>query len=130
MRQEKSVAAIDFERFGLSIARAKCVVIPRPHRHDELEMMVIERGEMTYLFGGTRIVVPAGRLAVHWAAVPHQTIEITEDCSYSLSLKLPLSMLLNSEVPSDFVQEVLHGKHFIDEKQNDPSLEDTVTPIL
>jgi AraC-like DNA-binding protein len=72
------------------------------------------------LFGGQRVVVPQDCLAVHWAAVPHQTIEIADNSSYSLSLKLPLSMLLNSKVPPSFVQDILHGKHFMDEPRTEP----------
>jgi AraC family transcriptional regulator, melibiose operon regulatory protein len=44
------------------------------HHHDDVEFNLVLRGRLDYVFGGRRIAVPAGRLAVFWAATPHRLL--------------------------------------------------------
>lgn len=59
-----------FGRFGIRIFDP--VVMTKPHWHGHVEANLAIGFEMTYDVDGTEIVVPADRLVVFWAGVPHQ----------------------------------------------------------
>jgi len=63
--------------------------MPRPHRHNEIEMTVLEVGTVDYLFGGRMLRIPAGHLCVRWAAIPHQSLGF-DPGGMQYSLKIPL----------------------------------------
>lgn len=48
--------------------------MPLAHRHDDIEVNLVVAGSLGYLFGGTPVTVPAGHLAVFWAATPHRLV--------------------------------------------------------
>ncbi|MFC0674610.1 helix-turn-helix domain-containing protein [Brachybacterium hainanense] len=41
------------------------------HRHNDVEINVVVRGELHYLFAGRHLVVREGQIAAFWAAQPH-----------------------------------------------------------
>lgn len=49
--------------------------MPRPDRHNEVEMNFLTSRSLSYLLGGRRTTVESDRLAVFWAAIPHQIVE-------------------------------------------------------
>ena len=49
--------------------------MPRFDRHNEIELNLLESGRLVYLMGGRKVAVPAGRLTVFWAGVPHQILD-------------------------------------------------------
>lgn len=83
----------------------------RPDRHNEIELNLLKRGTLTYLFGGERVTVSHGGLHAFWATIPHQIIEFTGDPDYYV-VTLPLAWLLQCRLPSKFVDRLLHG-HFL-----------------
>jgi len=82
------------------------------HRHDDLEVNVVLAGRLEYLFGGTRVVVPAGSTALFWAATPHRLVpaapgEAAGATSDVCWVHLPLAAVLRWSLPERFVADVL-----------------------
>lgn len=77
-----------------------------PHRHDDLEVNLVLRGRLEYLFGGDRLTVGAGQVAVFWAATPHHLLagpDQTEGCW----LHLPLGTALGWNLTDSDVARLL-----------------------
>jgi AraC-like DNA-binding protein len=126
----------DFEPYGFTCVRWEASIINRPDRHNEIELNFLETGQVTYLLFGQTVVVPAGRLAVFWAGIPHNTIHFEGLTEYFVST-IPLVWFLQWRLPEHFTHLIMHG-HLIMEP--DPSraaadatlfrnwLEDVATP--
>ncbi len=63
-----------FGRFGIRIFDP--VVMEFPHWHGHIEVNLANGFEMTYDVDGQALTVPANRLVVFWAGVPHQLTAI------------------------------------------------------
>jgi AraC family transcriptional regulator, melibiose operon regulatory protein len=85
----------------------------RTDRHNDIEINLLGRGSLTYLFGGRKIQVPNHRLVVFWAVIPHQVIDF-EDLENYYVMTIPLTMFLQLELPSFFVQQVLQNQFIVD----------------
>ncbi|MEJ5943700.1 helix-turn-helix domain-containing protein [Pseudokineococcus basanitobsidens] len=48
--------------------------MPRPHRHDDVEVNVVVHGRLRYVFGGAEVEVDAGHAALFWGGTPHQLV--------------------------------------------------------
>lgn len=81
----------------------------RSDRHNEVELNLLEQGRLVYLIGGGTVVVPAGRLAIFWAGVPHQVIDFEGVDDY-LVCTVPLAWFLQWRLPEPLTQPVLHGE--------------------
>lgn len=103
----------DLEPYGFTCVRWEASVINRPDRHNEIELNLLETGSVTYLLLGQKIVVPAGRLAVFWAGVPHHTIAFEGLTEYYVST-VPLAWFLQWRLPKHFSHLVLHGHLLIE----------------
>lgn len=79
------------------------------HRHDDIELNFVARGRLEYLFGGRSIAVEAGRLAVFWAATPHQLVpDARADADGDVCwLHLPLTDVLGWGLPADLVARLM-----------------------
>lgn len=80
-----------------------------PHWHDHIEMNLLLEGDMTYLFNGRQERVEAGRLVVFWAAIPHQTIAVTENAPL-VCIYLPLAEFLALPIDRDARQSIMQGR--------------------
>ncbi len=80
----------------------------RPDRHNEIELNYLESGSLTYLLGGRKVTIEAGRLSVFWAAIPHQIIHVGGRSSYFVGT-LPLAWFLQWDLPDRLVQPILHA---------------------
>lgn len=87
--------------------------MPRPDRHNEVEINLLTAGSLSYLLGGRRTTVAPERLAVFWAAIPHQIVEFEGDSPYFV-VTLPLSDFLRIGLDPSFVSRVLHGELVVD----------------
>jgi len=83
--------------------------MPRPDRHNEIEMNFLPSGSLTYLLGGTRITVEAGRLTLFWAAIPHQIVQWETRKPYYVAT-LPLAWFLGCGFPEHFAHPILAGQ--------------------
>ena len=99
----------DFEPYGLTCVRWTPTVMPRPDRHNEVELNLLKRGSLTYLLGGRKVTIQAGRLAVFWAAIPHQIIGASGHGDYFVAT-LPLAWFLDWRLPDRLVQPILHAQ--------------------
>ena len=59
---------------GLWCRRGDPPAMESMHRHNDIEINVVLRGELHYLFAGRRLVVREGQIAAFWAAQPHGLI--------------------------------------------------------
>ncbi len=87
--------------------------MPRPDRHNEIEINLLSSGSLSYLLGGHRTTIAAERFAVFWAAIPHQIVEFEGGSPYFV-VTLPLSDFLRAGLETSFVSRVLHGELVID----------------
>jgi AraC-like DNA-binding protein len=96
------------DTFGLACRRVQAAPMPDPHRHDDVELNLLERGSITYLVAGHPVRVEAGRLTAFWAAPPHQIVE-ADDAGALHWLTVPLAAFLGAGLPPRLVERVLHG---------------------
>jgi AraC family transcriptional regulator, melibiose operon regulatory protein len=87
--------------------------MPRPDRHNEIELNLLSAGSLTYLLGGRKETVAAGRLTVFWAAIPHQII--ATDSSTYLVATVPLAIFLQWQLPDRLIHALLHGRVVFEE---------------
>jgi AraC-like DNA-binding protein len=81
------------------------------HTHSNIEVNFLQKGHVDYLHGGVARTVEAGRVAVFWAGVPHQTVP-AENGGEGIWMTLPLAWLLQWELPRDFAGRLLAGEFF------------------
>lgn len=79
------------------------------HWHSHVELNLLERGAMTYLFNGRREPVEAGRLVLFWAAIPHRSIAVTPS-SPLLCAYLPLADFLAQPLDAGFKRALMQGR--------------------
>jgi AraC family transcriptional regulator, melibiose operon regulatory protein len=99
----------DFEPYGLTCVRWTPSPMRRPDHHNEIELNLLESGWVTYLLGGQKVRVEAGRLAVFWAAIPHQIVEYGEGTRYFVAT-IPFAWFLQCRLPEGMVRRLLKGE--------------------
>ena len=109
----------DSVTLGLSGWRGQPGLMDRPHRHNEVELNVIEEGTITYLFGGTSMTLTAGRLALFWAATPHRIVELDPTTTLCW-LTVPLALVLQWQLPAALTNRILYGRPVV-EADRDPT---------
>jgi AraC-like DNA-binding protein len=102
----------DFEPYGFSCVRWTPSPMKRPDHHNEIEVNMLMKGWVTYLFGGRKVRIEGGSLAVFWAAIPHQIVESARD-SYFVAT-IPFSWFLQCRLPERFVQPLLRGEVLVE----------------
>jgi AraC-like DNA-binding protein len=104
----------DFSPYGFTCERWVPACMSRPNRHNEIELNLLTEGSLTYLFGGGRTTIPAGRLALFWAAIPHQIVDFEGDMPYFVAT-VPLSEFLQSAHEILFVNRILRGELLVEQ---------------
>ena len=99
----------DFAPYGLTCVHWRPSPMRRPDHHNEVELNFLETGTVTYLLGGRKTLVSAGRLSVFWAAIPHQIIDFGPATSYYVAT-IPLQYFLQWRLPDQFVQPLMQGR--------------------
>jgi AraC-like DNA-binding protein len=103
----------DFTPYGFTCELWAKKTMPRPNRHNEIELNFLTAGSITYLLGGRRAAAEAGRLAAFWAAIPHQIVAVEGNDPYHAA-HLPLAWFLQCRLPGDFVQRLLRGEMVVE----------------
>jgi len=85
----------------------------RPDRHNEIELNLLKTGSLCYLIGGNTVTIPSGRLAVFWAAIPHQIISSARQTEYYVAT-IPLAWFMQCRFSPAFVEAVLHARVVLD----------------
>jgi len=99
----------DYAPYGLSCVHWWPSPMRRPDHHNEIELNLLVSGAVTYLLGGNKTVVPAGRLSIFWAAIPHQIIDYSDDTEYFVAT-VPLQNFLHWRLPDNLVQPLMQGQ--------------------
>ena len=103
----------EFEPYGFTCELWTPEPMQRADRHNEIELNLLKRGSLTYLLGGNTVEIPAGRLAVFWAAIPHQIISSRDKTEYYVAT-IPLAWFMQCQFPPHFVDAVLHASVVMD----------------
>ncbi len=109
----------DFSPYDLMCVRWRPTRMDRPDHHNEIELNLLESGWVTYLLGGRKVRIEAGRLAVFWGAIPHQVIDFGDEPDY-FCVTIPFSWFLQFKLPDRFVQPLLRGEVLIDASSASP----------
>lgn len=83
------------------------------HWHDHVEINLLLEGTMTYLFNGRQEQVDAGRLITFWAAIPHQTIAVS-DSAPIVCIYIPLADFLSLPIGRDARQSIMQGRFLVE----------------
>ncbi|MRI32625.1 AraC family transcriptional regulator [Endozoicomonas sp. OPT23] len=83
-------------------------VMERGHVHGHVELNFLINCSATYIINGRREEVPENRLAIFWANVPHQMIDIQGEGKL-FNLYIPLPLFLEWSLPEQFRQDILSG---------------------
>lgn len=99
----------DFTPYGFTCELWSPTPMRRPDRHNEIEINFLRSGNLTYLLGGRRITVQAGRVVLFWAAIPHQILKWETPKPYFVAT-LPLASFLSWGFPDYFSRAILAGQ--------------------
>jgi AraC-like DNA-binding protein len=98
----------DFTSYGLSCVRWNPAPMRRPDHHNEIQLNLLCRGQVTYLLGAQTVQVKPGQLTAFWAAIPHQIVAYAEETEYFVAT-LPLAWFLQCQLPDSLVQTLMRG---------------------
>ena len=99
----------EFAPYGFTCEVWEPREMPRPDRHDEIEVNFLDRGTLTYLIGGRRVAIPPRRVTVFWAAVPHQIVAFEDNMFYYV-VTIPFGWVLRWGLPDHLLEALLHGR--------------------
>jgi AraC-like DNA-binding protein len=99
----------EFTSYGLSCVRWIPAPMRRPDHHNEIQLNLLCRGQVSYLLGPQTVQVKPGHLTAFWAAIPHQIVAYAEDTEYFVAT-LPLAWFLQCELPDSLVQTLMRGE--------------------
>ncbi len=103
----------EYFNFGFSSWHGPPALFERFHRHNEVELGLIEEGSMTYLFGSGKTRIEAGQFTVFWGAIPHQLIQCPRSTIWHW-LTIPLAWFLQWQLPEILARKILHGEILFD----------------
>lgn len=98
----------EFSPYGFACELWAPARMPRPDRHNEVELNLLTAGALTYLLGGRRTTIEAGKLGIFWAAIPHQIVEFDGATPYFV-MTIPLSEFLRAGINPGLVNRILQG---------------------
>jgi len=98
----------EFTPYGFTCEVWEPQRMPRPDRHNEIEVNFLTGGSLTYLMWGRRVTVSAGRVSAFWAAIPHQILEFEGSDPYYV-ITVPLPWMLSWALPERLAAPLLHG---------------------
>ncbi len=105
----------DFAPYGFTCEIWEPRRMPRPDRHDEIEINFVDRGTLTYLMGGQRVTVRPRRVTAFWAAVPHQIIGFN-NVNFYYVVTVPFGWVLQWGLPEHLLAALTQGQFVADTK--------------
>jgi AraC family transcriptional regulator, melibiose operon regulatory protein len=102
---------------GVVCARQPLTVSARSQQRTDVELRLIEGGSITLLIGGRTQWLPARRLSVYWAGMPHQVL--AHEGHENWLLRIPLAWLLARGLPANFINGLLEGRVFFESDVDD-----------
>ena len=104
---------LHFEPYGLTCVNWRPTHMPRPDYHNEIAIVLLREGFVTYMLGGKKVTVEARKIALFWGAIPHQIIDYSHSEPYLLAT-VPLHNFLQWRLPESLIQPLLKGKLIIE----------------
>ena len=98
-----------WNEFGFWVWHGSPPPMERAHQHGEMELNLLLRGQVTYLFGGQVLTLDAGHLALFWGSFPHRLTAAAPDSQMAV-LTLPLTHFLRFGLPASFSESLLRGE--------------------
>lgn len=98
----------EFKPYGFTVEKWTPRLMPRPDRHNEIEINLLTGGSITYLINDKKVMLTPRRLAVFWALIPHQIIQFNSDAPYYVCT-IPFAQFMSWQLPKSFVDQVLKG---------------------
>src|SRR5580704_13267199 len=86
-------SADQYLHFGFASRRFEPPPQREFHRHNEIELSLVERGDLLHLMGGRVVQWRTGQLNVFWGAIPHAPLKV-QPHSLLNRLTLPLTWFL------------------------------------
>ena len=77
------------------------------HQHNELELALLEAGDMIYFLNGRQIRLSRNTLFIFWGALPHRILEASEDASL-YCMTIPMKYFFQWQSPA-FTNVILNG---------------------
>jgi len=107
---------IALDTLGFASNGFRPTLMQRPHRHTEVEINFVEAGSLTYLFGGTQMRVEAGQLALFWATIPHQVVQV-EAPSVFHWVTIPFASFLQWRLPGILTRRIVCGNFVVEQQE-------------
>ena len=106
---------VQYEVNGLRILRETrdSTAQPMPHSHNEIELLLLERGSGSWLLGGELVTLKPGRLIVFWAVRPHQLIKSAPNTVINC-LTIPLTVFNEWQLPERLSKALLAGQTLLE----------------
>jgi AraC-like DNA-binding protein len=86
---------------------------PLPHSHNEIEILLLERGLGTWLMGGEIMTFKPRRLVAFWALKPHQLVKSAKNTVINC-LTIPLGVFNSWAPPEDISRRLRSGELLIE----------------
>lgn len=102
---------------GFLCGREPLAVSPGSQQRPDVELRLPEDGSVTLLIGGRAQWLPARRLAVYWAGLPHQVL--AHEGRQNWRLRVPLGWFLARDLPANFTRGLLEGRVFFEPDVDD-----------
>lgn len=99
----------EFKPYGYTVEKWTPKIMPRPDRHNEIEINLLTGGSITYLINDRKILITSEHLTVFWALVPHQIIHFDSKAPYYVCT-IPFNQFMDWQFPTAFVDHVLKGE--------------------
>ena len=99
-----------FGRFGIRWFDPQ--IMPEAHFHGHIELNWLTDGGMGYIFDGREVNVPARRLLMFWAGIPHQTVSLDRgegNGARQCNVYLPLDSFLHMPKLGHLTEIMLGG---------------------
>lgn len=114
--EPKTTDPVQYQHTGLKCWQKTAYAMPRPHRHDDIEVNLVSHAPLRYLFGGTSLEILPGQVGLFWAAIPHRLVDSPDNWrSYVSWLHIPLGIVLNWGLPEPALSQVLRGRPLLRE---------------
>jgi len=105
---------------GFAVWRGRPRAGHRVHVHHDVEVNFLFGGSVSYVLGGRRVAMEAGRLHLFWATVPHQIVSVASGTEMGW-IVLPVTWLWRWGMETGRVAAMLEGRVLADA---DPAPED------
>lgn len=112
MAEARSPIESEPSSFGLAAWRGRPEAMGAAHRHNDVELNYLERGALSYRFGGRRVDLAADEIGLFWAAWPHQLVAAAGDPLMHW-VTVPLGRFLSWRLPAGLGEAVLRGAPLI-----------------